>query len=119
MTTLLDRMRGLSAAEDFFSMLQVPYDPTVLQVARLHILRRMGQYLSQETLDAMTDDAAEEACRLTLARAYQDFVESTPLQQRVFKVLKDAVKPKEEPQKPFVALSTLTVAREPEKSESL
>lgn len=93
MTTLLDRMRGLSTAEDFFSMLQVPYDPAVLQVARLHILRRMGQYLSQETLDAMTDDAAEAACHATLSRAYSDFVASSPLEQRVFKVLKDAVAP--------------------------
>ncbi len=93
MTTLLDRMRGLSAAEDFFAMLQVPYDPTVLQVARLHILRRMGQYLSQETLDAMPDDDAEVACRATLSRAYTDFVGSSPLEQRVFKVLKDAVRP--------------------------
>jgi nitrogenase-stabilizing/protective protein len=46
MSGLMDRMRGLSAAEEFFAMLQVPYDPAVLQVARLHILRRMGQYLS-------------------------------------------------------------------------
>ena len=50
MSGLMDRMRGLSAAEEFFAMLQVPYDPAVLQVARLHILRRMGQYLSRKLL---------------------------------------------------------------------
>jgi nitrogenase-stabilizing/protective protein len=105
MSIMLDRMRGLSTAEDFFTMLRVPYDPAVLQVARLHILRRMGQYLSQESLDAMTDDAAEEACRGTLARAYTDFVESTPLEQRVFKVLKDAVVPSNVG---FVSLSEIT-----------
>lgn len=105
MSNLLDRMRSLSAAEDFFALLKVPYDPVVLQVARLHILRRMGQYLSEETLTALTDDAAEEACRATLVRAYTDFTTSTPLEQRVFKVLKDAVSPA---RSAFVPLSELT-----------
>jgi nitrogenase-stabilizing/protective protein len=94
MSSLLDRMRSLSAAEEFFDLLKVPYDPAVLRVARLHILRRMGQYLSGESLAAMTDDAAEEACRAMLARAYADFEASSPLNERVFKVLKDAVAPK-------------------------
>jgi nitrogenase-stabilizing/protective protein len=105
MSNLLYRMRALSSAEDFFSMLQVPYDPTVLQVARLHILRRMGQYLSQEALATMSDDDAEAACRATLTRAYTDFVESSPLEQRVFKVLKDAVAPRNTA---FVSLSEIT-----------
>ncbi|MDR3536319.1 MAG: nitrogenase stabilizing/protective protein NifW [Acetobacteraceae bacterium] len=104
MSRLLDRMQSLSAAEDFFAMLQVPYDPVVLQVARLHILRRMGQYMAEETLAAMTDDAAEEACRVTLQRAYEDFTQSSPLQQRVFKVLKEAVSPQ---RGAFVALSDI------------
>jgi nitrogenase-stabilizing/protective protein len=47
MSSLLDRMRSLSAAEEFFDLLRVSYDPTVLRVARLHIMRRMGQYLSR------------------------------------------------------------------------
>jgi nitrogenase-stabilizing/protective protein len=105
MSVLLDRMRGLSAAEDFFALLDVSYDPAILRVSRLHILRRMGEYLSQETLSAMTDDAAEEACRATLRKAYDDFVRSSPLEQRVFKVLKDAVSPKHDA---FVPLSALT-----------
>ena len=109
MSQLLDRLLGLSSAEEFFTLLKVPYDPAVLQVARLHILRRMGEYLSAETLAAMTDDAAEEACRITLSRAYRDFVESSPLQERVFKVLKDAVAPR---RSAFVALSDLLPADE-------
>jgi nitrogenase-stabilizing/protective protein len=94
MSSLLDRMRSLSAAEEFFDLLRVSYDPTVLRVARLHIMRRMGQYLSEENLVALTDDAAEEACRAMLARAYAEFKASSPLKERVFKVLKDAVAPK-------------------------
>ena len=63
MSPLIERMRRLSAAEEFFALLAVPYDPKVLQVARLHVLRRMSQYLADTALDALTDDAAEEACR--------------------------------------------------------
>lgn len=105
MTALLDRLRTLSAAEDFFATLDVPFDPAVLRVSRLHIMRRMGQYMSEQTLAAMTDDAAEEACRLTLRRAYDDFTASSPIKERVFKVHQDAVSPKKSA---FVPLSDLT-----------
>lgn len=104
MSGLLDRLRSLSSAEEFFDVLKVPYDPEVLRVARLHILRRMGQYLSEQPLASMGDDAAEAACQDTLARAYNDFVASSPLQERVFKVLKDAVTPANVG---FVALSDI------------
>jgi nitrogenase-stabilizing/protective protein len=40
-----------------------------------------------------------------LTQAYADFVASSPLDQRVFKVLKDAVAPP--PSKTFVPLTTL------------
>jgi nitrogenase-stabilizing/protective protein len=91
MSDLIERMRRLSAAEEFFALLDVPYDPKVLQVARLHVLRRMSTYLADSTLESMTDDAAGEACRLALSRAYADFVASTPIEQRTFKVHQDAV----------------------------
>jgi len=114
----LEQLRKLSSAEDFFETLGVSYDPAVLRVARLHILRRMGEYLFHSGAGSGTDDEIWLACRVFLENAYNDFVASSPIEQRVFKVLKDAVKPKEEPQKPFVSLSTLTVTREPERSES-
>lgn len=104
--TVLDQLRKLSTAEDFFAFLGVPYDPTVLNVARLHILRRMGEYLRRDTLETACDVHARELCRAHLERAYTDFVESSPLEQRVFKVLQDAVKPP--PQVPLVPLASLT-----------
>jgi nitrogenase-stabilizing/protective protein len=92
-TTLLERMRRLSAAEEFFDLLGVSYDPKVVQVARLHILRRMATYLAKSGLDSLTEDAAAEACRAALARAYADFVASSPIDEREFKVLKNAARP--------------------------
>jgi nitrogenase-stabilizing/protective protein len=103
MTGILDELRGLSAAEDFFRTLGVKYDPEVLNVARLHILRRMGTYLSQTAPEA-DDDAQRAQCRAQLQRAYDDFTRSTPLSERVFKVHRDAVRPSGG----FVSLSALT-----------
>ncbi len=106
--SVFNELRQLSSAEDFFEALGVDYDPAVVRVARLHILRRMGEYLAKNELDGATDDEARAACKETLTKAYEDFVASSPIAERVFKVHKDAVKPKAEPAKPFVPLTTLT-----------
>src|SRR3954452_19861685 len=104
-STLVDRMRHLSAAEEFFALLGVSYDPQVLHVARLHILRRMAKYLADTALDSLTDDAAAEACGAALARAYADFVVFSPLEQREFKVLRDADRPRNLGFVPFSAIA--------------
>jgi nitrogenase-stabilizing/protective protein len=109
--SILDELRKLSSAEDFFEALKVEFDPAVVRVARLHILRRMAEYLATVDLDAATEEEIRETCRERLAQAYTDFVASSPIEQRVFKVHKDAVKPKEPPPKPFVPLSVLTETR--------
>ena len=101
---VIDQLKRLSSAEEFFTFLDVPYDPQVLNVARLHILRRMGEYLRGETGAGADDDTVRAACRAHLQHAYSDFVNSSPLAERVFKVLKDAVKP---PSTPLVSLSSL------------
>lgn len=105
---ILDKLKAASSAEDFFALLDVGYDAKVVNVARLHILRKMAQYLASEDFDGVPDEAVYERCKAVLERAYGDFVSSSPLDHRVFKVLKDAVaSPK--PAKPanFVPLSTL------------
>jgi nitrogenase-stabilizing/protective protein len=89
--TVLDQLRSLSAAEDFFRALEVPYDAAVLNVARLHILKRMGQYLRQDEVDEENEEIARAQCRQHLEQAYQDFVRSSPLEERVFKVHQDAI----------------------------
>lgn len=108
--SVFDDLRKLSSAEDFFEALGVDYDPAVVRVARLHILRRMGEYLARNHLDGATDDEARAACKEHLAQAYADFVSSSPIAERVFKVHKDAVKPAQPPAKPFIPLTTLTGA---------
>jgi nitrogenase-stabilizing/protective protein len=110
--SLLDELGRLSAAEDFFAFLDVSFDPTVVQVARLHILRRMGQYLKGSQLDGvfegLSDPEIRTLCREHLEQAYRDFVKSSPIQERVFKVHKEAVEQKAKPSKPFVPLGAVT-----------
>ncbi len=102
---LLERLQACASAEEFFAVLALPFDRPVLDVARLHILRRMGEYLSAARLAGLPDAEVYRLCRLALERAYGDFVASSPLEQRVFKVLKSAVAPKKRAN--FVPLSVL------------
>lgn len=103
---VLGRLKAFSSAEDFFAGLGVPYDIAVLATARLHILKRMGQYLAGDDLEGLPDRVVIARARTYLERAYQDFVTSTPLKERVFKVLKEAVEPKREG---FVSLDDLKI----------
>ncbi len=88
-TDIARRLKTLSSAEDFFSTLSVPYDESVLRVARLHILKRMGEYLAGDDLEGLPDIVAAARAKAVLKRAYADFESSSPLEQRVFKVLKE------------------------------
>ena len=45
MANTLETLGTLSAAEEFFEHLGIPYDPAVIRVNRLHILKRFNQYL--------------------------------------------------------------------------
>ncbi len=102
---VLAKLNEAASAEDFFALLGVDYDPKRLSVVRLHILRRMGQYLVSEDFTGQPDTIVTERCRAVLEQAYADFVTSSPLDQRVFKVLKDAVAPPKP--RNLVPLSTL------------
>lgn len=90
MSTLLKHMSSFSAAEEFLDYFQVPYEQAVVNVNRLHILKRFNQYLRATPGTAEMDDAAlSGVCRELLKKAYEDFVRSTPAQEKVFKVFQD------------------------------
>jgi nitrogenase-stabilizing/protective protein len=102
MTETLKTLQTLSSAEDFFKLLDVPYDAEKVNVLRMHIMKRMGQYLASEDFEGLDDAVVRARCKETLERAYEDFQKSDPLKERVFKVLKDAVKEKAPPAPPPV-----------------
>ena len=90
--TVLEQIAELSAAEEFFVYFLLPFEQEVVSVNRLHIMKRMGQYMAEVDFDALSEDDAFLSGRLALKRAYNDFVDSTPLQEKVFKVFTDQEK---------------------------
>lgn len=85
-----ERLKTLSSAEDFMQFFGVPYEEQVLHVNRLHILKRFFQYLRRDDAPSPGDDVETfRRYRELLTRAYQDFVESTPAREKVFKVFQE------------------------------
>ncbi len=90
METFLQQLKALSSAEDFLQYFGVPFDQQVVNVSRLHILKRFFQYLRQQNLAAQGDAVGLfTEYREQLVKAYADFVTSTPAQEKVFKVFQD------------------------------
>ena len=82
-----EELSELESAEDFLDFFGVEYDPAVVHVNRLHILQRFHVYLAQAQLSMPAGLEAQWAVHFKLlARAYQDFVESDALTEKVFKV---------------------------------
>ena len=103
--TLEEAFEELSSAEDFLSYFNIPFDTTVVHVNRLHIMQRFHDYLAQAE-ESMPDDdnyqALHDVYKKLLQRAYQDFVESDAVTEKVFKVFH-----MHEPQNTFVSVDQL------------
>ena len=84
-------LAGLSSAEDFFDYFALPYDRAILNVSRLHILKRFNQYIARA--GGIESFAAREAyarCREFLAQAYRDFLTSSGIEEKIFRVFQQA-----------------------------
>ncbi|MEH2159726.1 MAG: nitrogenase-stabilizing/protective protein NifW [Nostoc sp.] len=94
MTGTIDELKKLVDAEEFFQFFNMSYDVQVVNVNRLHILKKFSQYIQE--IDNKSPDLSEEErlnqYSLALQKAYQVFIESTPHEQKLFKVFND--KPK-------------------------
>lgn len=78
--TFLEELAEMTSAEDFLNYFNIDFDPTVVEVNRLHILKRFHDYLQR------TDPTDWEGYARNLRQAYQDFVTSDALTEKVFKV---------------------------------
>ncbi|TCS61768.1 nitrogenase-stabilizing/protective protein NifW [Varunaivibrio sulfuroxidans] len=100
---LNEEMDDLSTAEDFLDYFEVPYDPQVVHVNRLHILQRFHDYIAQgEDVCGAEAGDVRRAYGAALTRAYRDFVVSTAQREKVFKVFHMNA-----PQKTFVSAEDL------------
>lgn len=104
----LARFRRCSTAEDYFELLDVPYDQKVVDINRLHILRHFADQLVQlHRTEPESADAVLAGYRAALQRSYAAFLTSTALDHRLFKVLSDRAPEK---QADFVALCDISSA---------
>jgi nitrogenase-stabilizing/protective protein len=80
-------LEDLASAEDFLNYFEIPYDQSIVHVNRLHILQRFHDYLAKQEAGKAPD---YDAYRKWLLMAYEDFVKSDALTERVFSVLQKA-----------------------------
>jgi nitrogenase-stabilizing/protective protein len=80
-------LADLESAEDFLDYFGVAYDPKIVHVNRLHILQRFHDYLTARKGAAAPAYADYSDC---LMLAYNDFVHSDAITEKVFSVLKRA-----------------------------
>ncbi|HIK03629.1 MAG TPA: nitrogenase-stabilizing/protective protein NifW [Trichormus sp. M33_DOE_039] len=93
MTNTIEEFKKLTDAEEYFKFFALEYDPKLVNVNRLHILKKFSQFISE--IDSNSELSNEEKLNqysLALQQAYQTFLESSPQEQKLFKVFKD--KPK-------------------------
>lgn len=94
MTTLthtLTQFNQLKDAEDYFEFFGLTYDPNVVNVNRLHILRKFAQLVQDED-KSQSEEKKLNAYRRALQTSYDLFLTSSSVEQKLFKVFQD--KPK-------------------------
>ena len=99
-------------AEEYFAVLGVDYDPRVLEVNRLHILRYFAGEVARIDRDVAGPDDPDRrlvAYRAALRLSHQAFVGASALDHRLFGVLRDrAPRPPE-----FLPVDQVTVETGP------
>lgn len=86
----------LSSAEDFLEYFNIEYQTAVVHVNRLHILQRFHDYLAEVEEMPATDGERFTLYAGLLNSAYQDFVVSDAVTEKVFRVFR-AQQPQEVP----------------------
>jgi len=90
-TPTLSQFNQLKDAEAYFEFFALAYDPHVVNVNRLHILRKFSQLI--QAIDKHQSEATLlEDYRQALQTAYNLFLTSNSVEQKLFKVFQD--KPK-------------------------
>lgn len=91
MDELTQKLKALSSANEFLEFFGIAYDERIVNVNRLHILKRFYQYLHRaDDLSGLDEAGLFRRYRELLARAYQDFTTSNAYREKVFKVFHDA-----------------------------
>jgi len=92
--TLDEALDGYARIAEATELRAVPFEPSVVHVNRLHILQRFHDYMAKQAPNLPPDEEQQRGIyRLWLQRAYQDFVESNSITEKVFAVFQNQAKP--------------------------
>ncbi len=94
MTRTIEEFKQLVDAEEFLNFFNLPYDQEIVNVNRLHILKKFSQYIREiddNSADINSADLLNKYAE-AMQKAYQVFIESTPQEQKLFKVFNDKQK---------------------------
>ena len=88
MSGSLSEFNTLVNAEDYFKFFEIPYDQKFVNINRLHILQKFSEFIREidESNSELNDSERLSKYREALEKAYQVFIESTPQQEKLFKV---------------------------------
>ncbi|MBI5406433.1 MAG: nitrogenase-stabilizing/protective protein NifW [Nitrospirae bacterium] len=88
MSDLWGRFDKLVNAEDFLDFFEIPYDSWVVDVNRLHVLKKFSLYKQEIDREdsGMTSEERFARYREAMRKAYETFLTSTAPEQRLFKV---------------------------------
>jgi nitrogenase-stabilizing/protective protein len=94
MSGTLAEFNQIVDAEQYFEFFDLPYDAKVVNINRLHILRKFSQFVQNIDAGSTTTTQEErlEEYKAALQQAYAVFLNSNALEQKLFKVFND--KPK-------------------------
>jgi len=90
-TPTLAQFNQLKDAEDYFEFFGLSYDPQLVNINRLHILRKFSQ-LTKDIDKSQCEAQLLEAYRQALQNAYDVFLTSNSVEQKLFKVFQDRPK---------------------------
>lgn len=94
MTLTLSEFNKITDAEQYFEFFQLEYDAKLVNVNRLHILKKFSQLIVE--IDTNFPDLGEDEklvqYRDALIQSYEVFFTTSPLQTKLFKVFNE--KPK-------------------------
>ncbi len=88
MAQTLEEFNQLVNTEDYFKFFELEYDQKVVHVNRLHILQKFSANIKEidKNNSGLKDSELLGKYREALENAYQLFIESTPQEQKLFKV---------------------------------
>jgi nitrogenase-stabilizing/protective protein len=88
MTPSLNDFDRLTTAEEYLDFFQIPYDPKIVNVNRLHILQKFSQNISEinNNFPSLTETEKLDRYQTALTEAYEIFLTKSSIETKLFKV---------------------------------